>query len=142
MSTGRLFDTYAAALQHDLVELPPDTERIGVVRRPTPWLWGVIDENRPALGPPDPLLDEFRARVDHLMDRGVDEVTAHNRAMVDVRYEQRYRRHLDRSDAAKAAIEEIQGELDSGQDLALVCFENTDEKGCHRTMLREIIRAA
>lgn len=139
MSPGRLLDTYAAALQHELVELPPDTKRVGVVRRPTPWLWSVIDENRSALGPPDSLLSEFRERVDVLTDRDVDEVAAHNRAMVDVAYERRYRRHLEHSEEAKAAIEEIRQELQNGQDVALVCFENTDEKGCHRTLLREAI---
>ncbi len=139
MSRGRLLDTYAAALQNELVDLPADTLRVGVVRRPTPWLWSVIDENRRALGPPDTLLTAFRERVDTLTDRGIDEVAAHNRAMVDERYASRYRRHLDRSEDARAAIEDIRRTLQSGQHVALVCFENTEEKGCHRTILRERI---
>lgn len=137
--TGQLIDTYAAALQHDLVQLPSGTRRLGVVRQPMPWLHGVIDENIAPLGPPQPLLTDMKSRQERLMARGLDEVVAHNRAMTDVDYDRRYRRHLDRSDAARAAIDRIRSTLSEGTDVALVCFENTEEKRCHRTYLRSRI---
>lgn len=139
MSTGRLFDTYAAALQHDLADVPEGTKRLGVVRGQTPWLAAVVDENVPELGPPRPLLDEVKDRQQTLLDRGVDDATAHNRAMDDVEYDRRYRDHIESSDAAQAAMDRIRTELDDGLDIALVCYENTDEKRCHRTILRDLI---
>lgn len=137
--SGHVFDTYAAALQHDRVDLPPGTLRIGVVRRPLPWLWAVIDENLSALGPPDPLLNDLQHRQENLLQCGIDEVTAHNRAMVDVQYPLRYRRHITRSVDAAAALDRIRSHLQTGTDVALVCYENTDEKRCHRTLLRELL---
>ena len=34
---GTLTDTYVAALQHDLADVPADATPVGVVRKPTPW---------------------------------------------------------------------------------------------------------
>lgn len=34
-TSGCLGDTYAAALQHDIVEVPAEATLVGVVRRPT-----------------------------------------------------------------------------------------------------------
>lgn len=78
--SGRLFDTYVAARQHDLVDLPDVTLVVGVVRHPTRWL---------------------------------------------------HREHLDESDDARDALDRLQGLLRDGRDVALVCYENTDEKRCH-----------
>jgi len=78
--TGVLFDTCVAALQHDLVDLPDGTRRVGVVRRPTPWFRGSVDENRPALGPPTALLDEFQERAESFKPDGMCEEGAHNAA--------------------------------------------------------------
>lgn len=138
---GDLLDTYAAALQHDLVELPPPTRRIGVVRRPTPWILAVVDENIPALGPPGTLLEEVKARQTTLREDGLGDADAHNQAMNDVGYDERYRRHLRESAEAIRAIGRIRERLANGEDIALICFENTDEKRCHRTLLKARILA-
>jgi hypothetical protein len=61
--SGTLAETYVAALQHDLVDLPPDAHLLGVIRRPPPWARPYLDDNEPALGPPPALLDDFRDRV-------------------------------------------------------------------------------
>lgn len=137
--SGTLYDTYVAALQHDLAEVPPDARLIGVVRRPTPWVYGVVDENVTSLGPPDSLLAEFKARHEERVDAGEDDATAHNAAMDDVSYDERYREYLDASAAAQEAIAAIRERLDAGADVVLVCFENTAQKRCHRTLLKDRI---
>lgn len=134
---GRVYDTYAAALQHDLVDLPEDAERLGVVRRPTPWFYGVVDRNESALGPPAGLLAAVKARTEDLLAEGLDDAAAHNRAMDEVDYDEGYLEHLETDSSAKAAVADLRGQLVSGEDVVLVCFENTDEKRCHRTLLRE-----
>lgn len=132
---GELQDTYVAALQHDLFDLDGDEHLIGVVRRPLPWLHGQVDENYPALGPPPDLLDEFKDRYDELRARGVADSPAHNQALEDVNYNDRYRSYIDESVAAQDALQQIESLLDRGEDVVLVCYENTDEKRCHRTLL-------
>ncbi len=140
MARGELIDTYVAALQHDLVDLPEPVTKVGVVRRPTHWLNAQVDENVPALAPPDELLDDLKAAQTRLESEGLDEATAHNRAMGSVDYDRRYREHLATVEAT-AAMADLQDRLDAGENIALVCFENTDVKRCHRTMLREELLA-
>ncbi|GAA0675183.1 DUF488 domain-containing protein [Natronoarchaeum mannanilyticum] len=137
--TGRLRDTYVAAIQHDLAELPEKTTLVGVVREPTSWFHAAVDENRPALAPPTGLLEDVRAEQETLESEGVADAVAHNQAMAAVDFDRRYREHLDDSDAASSAIEGLIERLRGGKDVALVCYENTDEKRCHRTLLRERI---
>ncbi|MFB6086852.1 MAG: DUF488 family protein [Halodesulfurarchaeum sp.] len=139
---GRLRDTYAAALQHDLVDLDGDEVRIGVVRRPLPWLLGQVDENRSALGPPPALLDAVKQRHEELQEQGVPDAEAHNRALEAVDYRERYLEHLQNSPAAQEEIADIEEVLDSGTDVVLVCYENTEEKRCHRTILRDYIEGS
>lgn len=135
--SGRVFETYVAALQHDLADIPEDATRIGVVRRPTPWFYGTVDENRPALGPPPGLLDETQARRDELEAEGLSDADAHNQAMTDIDFTARYEDYLQTDPDAQAALEDIRGMLADGEDVALVCYENTDDKRCHRTTLRD-----
>ena len=136
--SGTLTDTYVAALQHDLVELPSGTRRVGVVRKPTRWFHAVVDENRPALGPPEALLDEFQDRTESFSLDGLCEEGAHNAAWEELDFAERYRAHLE-SGAANQAVDDLCGALDDGTDVALVCYENTDSKRCHRTTLVEVI---
>ncbi|MFB6201400.1 MAG: DUF488 family protein [Halorhabdus sp.] len=136
---GRLRDTYVAAIQHDLVELPPETLRLGVVRRPTQWFRPHVDENEPVLGPPDSLLDEFRTRYEQLEMEGLSDEEAHNTAWDEIEYDQRYRSYLAESEEAQDAIQRIVDLVTGGTDVALVCFENTEQKRCHRTLLRDEI---
>lgn len=135
--TGAVSDTYVAALQHDLVEVPEGAHVLGVVRRPTPWFWAQVDANEPALAPPTELLDAVKVRQAELQTTGLDDAPAHNAAMDEVDYEARYLAHLEESEDARAAIDDLRARLAEGEDVVLVCFENTDEKRCHRTLLRE-----
>lgn len=136
-TTVRLGDTYVAALQHDLVALPDDATLVGVVRRPTGWFRAAVDENHPALGPPPSLLDEFKRRHETLKARGVCDEEAHNAAWEELGFSDRYLAHLQESDDAQRAVEELLDRIQSGEKLVLVCYENTDQKQCHRTLLRE-----
>lgn len=136
---GQLRDTYVAAIQHDLVELPADALRLGVVRRPTQWFHPHVDENEPALGPPDHLLDEFRTRYEHLEMEGLADEEAHNTAWDEIDYDQQYRAYLEESEDAREAVQRVVDLIINGTDVVLVCFENTEQKRCHRTLLKEEI---
>jgi uncharacterized protein YeaO (DUF488 family) len=133
-----VLDTYVAALQHDLVDLPADALRLGVVRKPTPWFHRRVDENERALGPPEALIDELAAPQEDLAARGMCDEGAHNAAWEECDFEAQYREHLA-GDEPQAAIAGVLDRLASGTDVALVCYENTDRKRCHRTILREEI---
>lgn len=134
-TTDLLGDTYAAALQHGLVDLPAEATLVGVVRRPTGWFRAEVDENRPALGPPPELLDEFQERHEAFKMRGMCDEGAHNAAWDALEFEGRYRTHLDETVEARDAVADLAGRLRSGERLVLVCYENTNRKRCHRTLL-------
>lgn len=136
---GVLRETYAAALQHDLIDLEGAEYLIGVVRRPLPWLLAQVSENRAALGPPADLLDDVKGLAAELEDEGLGAAAAHNQAMAETNYRERYLTHLNRSSAAQKAIADIESTLLAGEDVVLVCYENTTEKRCHRTILQTVI---
>lgn len=135
---GTLTDTYVAAIQHDLVDLPESTRRVGVVRKPTRWFHGVVDENRPALGPPADLLEEFQEREERFKRQGMCDEGAHNAAWEELDFAERYREYLGTDEAADA-IDDLRDTLADDVDVALVCYENTDQKRCHRTILRDVL---
>ena len=139
MEPGTLSDTYLAALQHDLIELPTATTRVGVVRKPAPWFHAAVDENVPELGPPASLLESVQEAEADLKMQGLCAEGAHNAAWDRVDFGERYRSSLEESSAAESALEELAARLESGESLALVCYENTEKKRCHRTILREVL---
>ncbi|MFB6071408.1 MAG: DUF488 domain-containing protein [Halobacterium sp.] len=138
---GDLYDTYVAALQHDTSGVPGDATLVGVVRRPTGWFSATVDENVPAVAPPEGLLDDAKTRESALADDGVGDAAANRRAWAAVDFAERYREHLDADPDARAAVDALADRLREGESLALVCFENTAEKRCHRTILRERLDA-
>ncbi|WP_435062745.1 DUF488 domain-containing protein [Halobaculum sp. EA56] len=133
-----LFDTYAAALQRDRADLPAGTRLVGVVRRPTRWFHAAVDENRPALAPPGDLLDDHADAVESFKLDGLCEEGAHNAAWDRVDFDERYRDHLDSDPEAREAVASLRADA-AVDDVALVCFENTDKKRCHRTVLRAVV---
>ncbi len=137
MGNGHLADTYVAAIQHDLADLEPETTLVGVVRHPTSWFHAAVDENVPELGPPEELLESTRAAEEDLKMRGFCEEGAHNAAWEEVGFEEAYRTHLEESAAAQAELAALEERLVDGESIALVCFENTAKKRCHRTILCE-----
>jgi len=133
---GRVRDTYVAAIQHDKVDLAGSERLVGVVRRPHSWFHGQVDENRQALAPPEGLLDEFKERASSLEAEGQSDQAAHNEAWDAVDFDARYRQHLAESPEARDAMADLTDRLAAGDDVVLVCYENTDQKRCHRTLLR------
>ncbi|RKD97625.1 DUF488 domain-containing protein [Halopiger aswanensis] len=136
-SEWELADTYVAAIQHDLADVPEDVTYVGVVRQPAPWFHAAVDENHPELGPPADLLESMREIEEDMKMQGLCEEGAHNAAWDQVGFEEAYCDHLETSTDAQAALEELVDRLESGESIALVCFENTEKKRCHRTVLRE-----
>jgi uncharacterized protein YeaO (DUF488 family) len=136
--TGSVDETYVAALQHDLVE-PGDAALVGVVRRPTGWFRAETDENRPALGPPEALLDETKDRTEELKRRGMCDEGAHNAAWEETDFTRRYREYLDADPAARDALSDLAGRVAAGEAVWLVCFEG-EGKRCHRHPLAERLR--
>lgn len=136
---GTLADTYVAAIQHDLADVPDDATLVGVVRKPAPWFHAAVDENRPALAPPADLLESMRDIEEDMKMQGLCEEGAHNAAWDQVGFGDAYREHLETSADAQAALEEVTDRLGSGESIALVCFENTEKKRCHRTILRDVL---
>ncbi|UPW00878.1 DUF488 domain-containing protein [Halorussus gelatinilyticus] len=127
-----LRDTYHAALQHGHVTPADEDLVVGVVRRPSYGIENHLDENVPELAPPEDLLSEFKTVADER-----DDLT-HDEAWDRVDFGARYRDHL-RTDSARTAMDDLLAELGS-RDVWLVCYENTDNKRCHRTILRDVLR--
>ncbi|WP_435175479.1 DUF488 domain-containing protein [Halorussus sp. AFM4] len=125
-------DTYHAALRHGHVDPGEEDLVVGVVRRPSYGIGNYIDRKVPALAPPDDLLDEFKGLLDERPD------LTHDGAWDEVEFGERYREHL-RTPAARAAMDDLLAELET-RDVWLVCYEDTDDKRCHRTILRDVLR--
>ena len=138
---GSLSDTYVAAIQHDLADVPADATLVGVVRKPTPWFYAAVDENHPELGPPVALLAATKDAAADLQLRGICDAEAHNTAWDAVDFEGRYRTYLAESVEASAAMDRLGNRLETGESIALVCYENTAKKRCHRTILCEVLES-
>jgi uncharacterized protein YeaO (DUF488 family) len=137
---GRIRETYHAAVQHDIVDLAADEHLAGVVRRPTGWFHNTVDANYPALGPPESLLDDTKARQDELAAAGLCDTEAHNAAWAETDFAARYREYLDESADARASLDGLAERVRAGEPVVLVCFEGEDKR-CHRHLLRERLRA-
>jgi uncharacterized protein YeaO (DUF488 family) len=135
---GSLTETYAAAIQHDLVDLEGATP-VGVVRRPPGWFHAAVAENHRELGPPESLLEETKERQEDLRMAGMGETGAHNAAFEESDFAERYREYLGEDPDAQAAISSLDDRVREGEDIALVCFE-ADDKACHRHALLEVLR--
>lgn len=132
---GPVRETYAAALQHDIADVPADGHTVGVVRRPTGWFRALVDENVPALGPPESLLESTKERQEELQQRGLCDEEAHNAAWEAVEFSSRYREYLGDDPEAERAIEDLVERAEAGDAVTLVCFEG-DNKRCHRRILQ------
>lgn len=137
-ATGRVRETYVAALQHDLIEIDDDARLVGVVRRPTGWFRSAVDENRPELGPPETLLDEVKEHQEDLKMQGMCDEGAHNAAWENCSFADRYRDYLDDSPEAQATLDELAADVRDGETVVLVCFEG-ENKRCHRHTVAEEI---
>ena len=116
-----LRDTHLAAVDNQ------DGILVGVVRHPMYGLEEAVDLNIPELGPPESLLEDFKQVADQV---------GHNEAVDKVDFERRYEDHLLCVQHKIASIVDL---LEDDHDVWLVCYENTNEKFCHRTLLKEHI---
>lgn len=128
-STGSLRDSYHAALQHGQDEPAGEDLVLGVVREQMYGIQNLIDDNWPALAPTRELLDEFKAKADEV---------GHNEAVEAVNFADRYRQRLSKA-PQQELVAEIVDELQSGTTVWLICYENTEEKFCHRILLKDAI---
>ena len=108
------------------------------MRRPTGWFQGVVDENRPELGPPEVLLDEVKQRHEDLKMQGMCDEGAHNAAWEECGFAERYREHIADSSEAQETLGDLVGAAETGTTVVLVCFEG-ESKRCHRHVLVEEI---
>lgn len=123
-------DTYVAALQHDHVEPASGDFVVGVVRKPMYGLESVVDSNWSQLGPEEELLDELKA-----LTRSED--VAQRAAVEACEFDERYRSYLGVDGRAQRAMWSLLQKVRAGTRVWLVCFENTEEKYCHRETLRD-----
>lgn len=127
---GTLRDSYHAALQHGHDEPDEDDLVIAVVAEQMYGIQKHTDEHWPVLAPPIEALREFKDRADEI---------GHNEAVDELDFDGRYREHVRQDIDVQKAVGAVIDELESGRDVWLVCYENTDDKFCHRTVLREEI---
>jgi hypothetical protein len=139
-AAGTVRETYHAAIQHDIVDLPGDAHLAGVVRRPTGWFRSTIDENYRALGPPEKLLTETKDRQETFQQRGMCAEEAHNAAWQETGFADRYRNYLESSAEADRALDDLADRVRDGQTVVLVCFEG-ESKRCHRHALVDELQA-
>ena len=121
-----LHDTYHAALQHGHVAPDEDDYVVGVVREQMYGIQTHLDTNIEALAPPRELLTEFKDLADEI---------GHNEAIEACDFEQRYRDHLNGETQQRAMRDLL--EMLPETNIYLVCYENTDDKICHRTYLAD-----
>jgi uncharacterized protein YeaO (DUF488 family) len=128
--TGKLKDTYHAALQHGHAEPANNDLVLGVVQEPMYGIQSHIDENIPELAPSPELLAEFKEKA---------EKHGHNLAVEAVGFVPRYHEELQ-DESSQDQVNRIIDALEAGRDVWLVCYENTNEKFCHRTELKSYIQ--
>lgn len=111
---------------------------IAVVRKPRDTgIEEVCDEWMQDLGMPEYALKKFwDLRAGYRTNSAVD--NPNDKAYEDALLDARYKRHLQDSDEAQAAIDAIVRRLEDGEDITLVCFEPNGRK-CHRHLLKHII---
>jgi hypothetical protein len=135
---GNVSETYAAALQHGLAEVPEGATLVGVVRRPTGWFRALVDENRAELGPPADLLDETKHLHERFAAQGMCDEGAHNAAWEETGFEERYLAYVKETAEARAILDSLRDRLAADEDLVLVCFEG-ETKRCHRRLLVDLL---
>lgn len=113
-----------------------DADVFGVVRHPREFVDRVTDRNIPAVGPPDDLLDAFKTVEESAEHDGVDYASAI--AWNSVRFEERYRAHLEKPGPQRVLDDLRERALE--HDVWFVCWEK-DVRWCHRRVLANEIVA-
>lgn len=110
---------------------------IAVVSQPNDTgILDVVDEHIPELGMPDRKLNEFRKLREGYNTQ--DPVEAHNKAYVKCDLDSAFESHVQFNEKAREAINRIADRVEHGEDIVLVCFEQSPKR-CHRHKLQELI---
>lgn len=95
------------------------------------------DEWMPELGMPERHLTRYwKYRSGFVTNSAVDD--AAKRAYSEARLDHYYEQYVSSSETAQEAISAIVSRLNDGEDITLVCFEDSNT-ACHRHLLKEII---
>lgn len=99
----------------------------------------MCDEYMPVLGMPERHLSRFhKYKSGFQTNSAVDNPV--QRAYDEARLDHHYTRHIQCSDEAQEAVDELVSRLENEEDLTLVCFEGPAEP-CHRHKLIEIVQS-
>jgi len=110
---------------------------IAVVTDPKPHIIEHTDELMKPLGMPEDALNDFR-KLRKMLNYH-DHIEEHNSAYEKCNLDAKYWAYLEGSDKAQNCVDQIVSRIQSGEDIALVCFEPPN-KHCHRTTLMGFIR--
>jgi hypothetical protein len=121
----------------DTFGVSSDATFIGVVSKPTEEMKELTDEIMPCLGMPEKYLSKFlKRRSEYRMNSAIDNPT--NRAYDDLELDDKYTEHVRDSEKAQSAIASLVSRLDDGEEVTLVCYEESHQR-CHRHLLMEMI---
>lgn len=96
------------------------------------------DEWMPELGIPSRKLNEFRRLREGYNSQ--DPVECHNKAYLKCDFDKAFESHVRYNEDAKEKVEEIANRVQDGEEVVLVCFEESPKR-CHRHKLKEIIES-
>lgn len=106
---------------------------IAVVSEPTGGIEDYVDEVWEPVGMPSWALQKFLSRRSgYRGNSAIDD--PHNQAYVDMNLSSIYERHLEKDDDAERLLTEATDRLCAGENLTLVCYEESGER-CHRHRL-------
>ncbi|QZX98623.1 hypothetical protein [Halobaculum rubrum] len=134
-----VFDTYVAELDRGDGDVPPEARLVGVAASSSRRLHALVDEARPALGPPRALRDDHADAAAAFRIDGLCASGAHNAAWDRVDFADRYREHLASDPDARSALDSLCATLNAGADVVIVGPERSGELRSHRTVLREVL---
>lgn len=94
------------------------------------------DEWIPELGMPTQNLNEFRRLRSGYNSQ--DPVECHNKSYEKCSLDSKFEAHTERNSDAREAVNSIADRVEHGEEIVLVCFEQSPKK-CHRHKLKQII---
>lgn len=106
---------------------------IAVVSDPTGGILDASDEFIQELGMPDEYLNALRVTRGEI--DGEDGIEQHNRAVSELKLEEKYKSYLQNNDSAQSEVARLTSRIQDGETITIVCFEKPP-KWCHRFVLK------
>lgn len=116
-----------------------ETTYVGIANSNDNGYNSVVDETETRLAPPDDLFFQWYNTRDSLMSGGMMETNAHNKALEQIDYFERFEHHLNTTQAQEA-LTQLTERVKAGEDIVLVCYCG-GAKQCHRHPVAERIQA-